>query len=107
VLKENKNRAKLGKRYGRSRLNRDGMNDYRLLARIPREYISAGSRSVPDVRTSTREFQQAVVNVAGVGTVRFTYKRVAHKKKAHSPHFFWTVWNAEMIERPPPSDEQP
>jgi hypothetical protein len=63
------------------------MSDASLLAEIPGQYIATGSRSLPDARTAIYEFQQTVVAVPGIGTVRFTYKRACNKK-GRSAHFF-------------------
>jgi hypothetical protein len=72
------------------------MNDTNLLFKIPGQYISAGSRSLPSAETATDDPQQAVVDVPGIGRVRLTYTRFKHKK-AKTTRFFWTVESAELI----------
>lgn len=73
------------------------MHGANLLVKIPGQYIAAGSRDLPDAETSTDETQQAVVDVPGIGKVRFTYKRFTHKK-GKTTRFFWTVESAELVE---------
>ncbi len=72
------------------------MADANLLVKIPGQYISVGSRSLPDAATSKEELQQTVIDVPSIGRVRFTYKRFTHKK-AKTTRFFWTVESAELI----------
>ena len=72
------------------------MSDADVLRLIPGQIIAAGSRNLPSTAKSTHATRQLVVNVPGIGRVRFTYKRMSHTK-ARSTHYFWTIEGAALI----------
>lgn len=69
-----------------------------ILSCIGREYISAVLQALPDCEQSAGDFQESIIEVQGVGKVRFTCRRIRSKHN-NSTHVFWNAIAAVKIEQ--------
>jgi hypothetical protein len=68
-----------------------------LLSSIPGHYVAQALNTLPDPETAAEEYQQAVIEVPGVGRVRFTCRRHRHMR-GKSTHHFWVAIEAVRCE---------
>jgi hypothetical protein len=72
------------------------MNDDNILERVPGQYVSAAVQTLPNAATAAEDSMEAIVDVPGIGAVRFTARR--HKsKKGKVSHHFWTAERAVVV----------
>jgi hypothetical protein len=70
-----------------------------ILGQITGPYVSRALKTLPNPETVPADtIIEATIEVPGLGTVRFTARRMRHKR-GRSTHYFWT---AEKAERSPP-----
>ena len=71
--------------------------DNGILASVPGEYISQGSRLLPEAATALQEHLSAVIDADWLGVVRVHYQR---QKMRHGKDSHW-AWVAYRAEREP------
>lgn len=65
-----------------------------ILARVPGEFVSLGSTSLPDPETATDQELTVTVDADWAGVVRITYRRHLVKHRKHS-HWYWRAVRAD------------
>jgi hypothetical protein len=64
-----------------------------ILSTIPGQYVSAALRTMPDAASSKDELFETVIEVPGLGKVRFTCRRLS-SRKGKTRRWFWTAESA-------------
>jgi hypothetical protein len=64
-----------------------------LLSSIPGQYIGMALNTLPDPKTAPEEYQEAVIDVPGVGRMRFNCQWHRHKRGKFT-HYFWIAIEA-------------
>ena len=67
------------------------------LAGVPGEFVSQGSKGLPDPETSTEQEISATVDADWAGLARVTYRRKLVRHRKHS-HWYWRAIRADHIE---------
>src|SRR5215211_3341013 len=70
-----------------------------ILSKIPSQYVAAANQILPKAETAVQDSMEAVREVPGFGNVRFTFKRLRHKR-GKSVHYFWCATRAELVDKP-------
>lgn len=68
-----------------------------LLAIIPGEYVSSALRTLPDPTATPGELVESVIEVPGLGRVRFTCRKLS-ARKGKNTRWFWTAERAVQVE---------
>jgi hypothetical protein len=68
-----------------------------ILGQITGPYVSRALKTLPKAETMPDgAIMEATIEVPGLGTVRFTARRMRHKR-GKSTHYFWTAESASVI----------
>ncbi len=73
--------------------------DNGILAAVPGQCVSQGSKGLPDPETSNEQELTAVVDAEWAGVVRITYRRQFVKHRKHS-HWYWQAVRADCSSPP-------
>lgn len=79
----------------------DEPKEYRLLARVPGDILSGGSRMLPNPETDTEEYRDVRLDVQGIGIVQVIYERRLFKHYTHA-HHNWLAVHAILVQAPDP-----
>lgn len=71
-------------------------DDNGVLAKVPGEFVSMALKTLPNSSTATGACLQTVIDVPGLGPVRFTCRRFA-SRKGKIASTFWVAEKAEQV----------
>lgn len=67
-----------------------------ILALVPGQFVAQALNALPEAARDTEPCRQAVIDVPGLGRVRFTCRRVV-SRKGRAKTAFWAAQKAEQV----------
>lgn len=71
-------------------------DDNGILAQVPGEEISAGSKSLPPPAAGQPEYMTADIDTARLGRIRIVYQLMSYKRRKNV-YWFWCAKHAALL----------